>query len=232
MTDLFKKHKKSGWEPFDTYKVKVRFRNIVGGIPANPELVQTWVDAKNKDKKQAEREKIAQAHRDKTEELSEELAERNGIGFLRDEDGELVIEGRQIKAMLKESANIIKDTCPTGSKKDGKPVFGVKQLKSKVADQIFVVEEYIKLGRTEPDEIVERPIHVMTPMGPRDSIKVCEVCYGVEVEFTVKRHKGTGKMAVPEATLLGILDYAQNIGGGSERSQGKGTFEVLSVEKV
>ena len=72
----------------------------------------------------------------------------------------------------------------------------------------------------------------MTAQGPRDSIKRVEIVNSCKVTFTLKRRKGSGKDSVPEKVLLGILDYAQSIGLGADRSQGYGTFEVLSVEKI
>lgn len=230
--NLFEKHKKSGWNPFDTYKVQIHLHDIVGGIPRNPELIEAWIKAGSKKMSQEERERIRDTHVDKLGEVADEKREKQGIGFHRMDDGQLCIEGRQVKAMLKEAANIIKDTVPTGRKDKDKPVVGIAQLKSKTADQVFITEEFIPLGRTEPDAVEEKPIHVDTAMGPRDSIKVYEICRDVNVEFVVRRHKGMGKKAVPEAALLAILDYGQNVGLGADRSQGRGTFEVVNVEKI
>lgn len=230
--NLFAKHLKSNWKFFDQYVVKLRLRDIVGGIPQNPELIEAWLSAGNKIKSKEERDKIRDAHLDMLGAATDEKREGKGIGFHRTIDGTLCIEGRQLKSMLKEAANIIKDKVPTGKTEKGKPVFGILNLKSKVADQVFVVEEFIPIGRTKPDETREKPIHVQTPQGLRDSIKVYEICHDVEIEFTVNRFMGTGKMAVPEATLMGILDYAQYTGLGADRSQGRGVFEVISTEKV
>lgn len=229
--NLFEKHLKTGWDPFDEYKVHIRVGHLVGGIPMNPKLVESWVNARNKDKTAEERQAIRDAHLEHLPEITEDQKEQQGIGFLR-VDGKLAVEGRCLKAMLKEAANIIKDTVPSNAplhKADGS---GIAALKSKAADQVFVLEEYIKLDRTEPDRIAQRPIHVDTPQGPRDSIKVCEICDNVDVHFTIKRHRGKGKQAVPEKTLMAILDYARSVGFGADRSQGYGTFEVINVEKV
>lgn len=228
--NLFAKHKKTGWDPFDRYRVEVRVGHLVGGLPMTTKLVESWVNATNKDKKAEDREAIRGAHVDTLPETVDEKKEKQGIGFAR-VDGQLCVEGRCLKAMLKEAANIIKDSCPSNSAVNESTGTGIAGLKAKVADQVFVSEEYIPLGRTEPDRIVERPIHVMTPQGARDSIKVCEVCDDVVIKFTVRRHKGMKKQAVPEKTLLAIVDYAQNVGLGADRSQGYGTFEVLSVVK-
>ena len=161
-------------------------------------------------------------------------------------------------AMLKEAGNIIKDLAPGESdppkahpkaskamtpeeadsiasalsiKKSANET-GVKALKSKVADQVFVSEEHISLGVAEPTRHEQRPIHVMTAQGPRTSIKRTEIVDNVEIAFTIRRCKGRGKQAVSESVLMAILDYAQTVGLGADRSQGYGQFEILSVEKV
>lgn len=220
--ELWKKYKKAGWDPFETYLVSIHVKNIAGGKPATPDIIQKWVDATNKQKSQEERIRIAKAHVESLPDITDEKHEKQSNIFSR-KDGQLCIEGRQIKAMLKESANIIKNITPTGP---------ITALRSKVADQVFVDEEYIPIGKTEPDKVIERPIHVMTAQGPRTSIKRMEIVENVDVVFTVRKKIGRDKMSVPEATLLAILDYAQTIGLGADRSQGYGTFEVTSVAKI
>jgi len=230
--NLFEEYKKNvGWEKYDTYKVKIRLKDLVGGIPMNPALVESWVNARNRDKTKAEREAIRDAHLDMLKDVTDDTKERNGIGFHR-VDGQLCIEGRQVKAMLKECANVIKNIVPTGKREKGKMTYGTGALKSKVAERLFVDEEIIPIDRTEPDDVCEKPIHVDTAQGPRDSLKVFEICQDVEIEFTIRRLKDTGKRAVTETMMWAILDYAQDNGLGADRSQGRGTFEVTDAQAV
>jgi CRISPR/Cas system CSM-associated protein Csm4 (group 5 of RAMP superfamily) len=186
---LWKKHLKTGWDPFDTYLVKICLHNIVGGKPASEDMIEKWVTATNKAKSNEERKRIIDAHLETVADITDEKTEQQTTVFSR-VDGELVIEGRQVKAMIKEAANIIKTIGPDD----------IKNLRSKVADQVFVAEKYI----------VEN----------------------AEIEFTVKKRKGRDKQSVPETTLLAILDYAQAVGLGADRSQGFGLFDVISVEKI
>lgn len=218
--DPWKKHQKTGWNPFDSYRVTIKLKNIVGGKPATPELIEKWVAATNKEKSSEKRAEIVNAHLETLGDVTDEKMEKQTTVFARVND-ELAIEGRQLKALLKEAANIIKSIGPDD----------VKNLRSKVADQVFVDEEYVLLGRTEPDKHLERPIHVITAQGPRTSIKRVEIVEGATINFTVKRRRGRDKQSVPETTLMAILDYAQSIGLGADRSQGFGLFEVISVEK-
>jgi hypothetical protein len=239
--DLWKQHQASEWSAFDRYEVKILLRDIVGGKPATPEMIAKWVEATCKAAKAEARAKIVDAHVETLPETVEEEGEKQGIVFSR-VDGELAIEGRQIKAMLKEAGNICKDIVPTGrmekrtaaeikAGKDPKPQIGITALRSKVADQVFVEEEHVGLGRTEADEVNERAIHVMTARGPRNSIKRSEICRDVEITFHVRRRTGSGE-GVPEPALLAILDYAQTVGLGADRSQGFGQFTIQSVVKL
>lgn len=231
--NVWQKHLERNWTAFDTYRVKIRIGKIAGGKPADPEIIRKWVEATCKKKTAEEREKIISAHLGTLDQVTEEKAESSSCVFAR-VDGELAIEGRQVKSMLKESGNIMKTIAPTGGvdSKGNAKIEKVANLKKKVSEQVFILEEYISLGVTEPHDRPERPIHVMTAQGPRTSIKRVEVVLGAVIEFTMKRRKGSGKDAVPEPVLMAILDYAQNMGLGSDRSQGMGTFEVLEVEKV
>jgi hypothetical protein len=140
------------------------------------------------------------------------------------EDGELVICGSVVKAALQEAAYIVRDTVPN---KDGSR--GVHHFKSKVADQVFVGEEYILLGRKEPDRVAEFSVRLCCP--PKCIVVRTEVCEDVDVEFTLLRR--TGKNGdISEMALLSTLDYAQNLGGfGSYAKQGYGAFKVVSVVK-
>ena len=226
--DLFAKFKsENNWEPFDTYAVKIKFADLVGGAPKTEKMIEGWINSTNKERTTEVRQQLVDAAKETLPELVDEQAEKNSIGFKSDERG-LFIEGRQIQAMLKESGNIIKDIAPGGigkGKTDEEK--GVLALKKKISENVFVMEDRIYLGRAKPDAIEERPIHVMTAQGPRTSIKCVEVCRDVEVAFTLKRRVGN---IVTLKTLLAVLDYAQSMGGGADRSQGRGRFAVLSVD--
>jgi hypothetical protein len=230
--NLFEEHKKSGWEAFETYKVEILLKDLVGGRPKTKKMIKSWVNATCKKKSAEERQKIIDAHVSMLGEITEEKADDQAIVFARMPDGQLAIEGRQVKAMLKEAGNICKEIVPAGRVKEGAPKEGVTALRSKVADKMFVVEDYIPLNRTEPDETLEKPIHVMTPQGPRDSIKKIEILRDVPVTFTIKRRRGPDRTGVPEKAMLAILDYAQTSGLGADRSQGRGQFEVINVERI
>ncbi len=223
----FQEFLKTSWDPFDCYKIKMHVDHIAGGVPGNPDMINAWIDAKNKEKTDEEKQKLKDASITELPDLTEEKAQKNFVTFKRDEEG-LYIEGRQIKAMLKEAANIIKDKVGGVDRKGG-DTKGITAFKSKVADRVFVAEKKIHLGRTKPDRTEERPIHVMTPQGQRTSIKRIDIVDDATMEFTVRRFVCK---EVPEKALYAVFAYAQNIGIGADRSQGMGVFKILSVEKI
>lgn len=226
--DLFSEFKRTNdWKPFDRYHVKLHITDLVGGVPKNAELIDGWIKATCKEANDEQRAAIVQATKETLTEAAEEMVDKQSIGFKSDERG-LFIEGRHVKAMLKECGNIIKDLVE-GFGKKGDSQKGISNFKSKVAEQLFVEEERIYLGKQKPDEIEERPIHVMTAQGPRNSLKRVEIVRDVDVGFTLCRRKGN---IVPEKAMLAILDYAQTNGLGADRSQGRGKFRVVSVEKI
>lgn len=221
------------WTPFDEYRVKIKIGTIAGGTPKHKDLLKGWINATNKELSDEERAKLVEATAEELPDLSEEKEAKSWVGFKSDDDG-LYIDGRQLKAMLKESANIIKKIAPSRVDKKKNPKgIGITAFKSKVADHVFVVERKVHLKRDgefikEADVLDERPIHVMTAQGPRSSIKRTDLVHGATVEFTIRR---VDDIAVTEKALYAILSYCQYVGLGADRSQGMGTFKVVEMEK-
>lgn len=222
---------------FDEYRVKLFLNDVAGGTPMNKDLIGPWVNATCKEKSEEERKKIVDATIEDLPEVSEEKEAKSWVTFKRDDEGYLFIDGRCVKAMLKEAANIIKDVAPNGGKQKGKNAgknVGVTALKSKVADRVFVAEERVYFTKNgerirDPDEREERPVHAMTPQGPRSSLKRSDILKDVEVEFTLRR---LATSDVPHEALLACLVYAQALGLGADRSQGRGTMKEVECELV
>lgn len=223
---------------FDEYKVTLYLRDCAGGTPMSKDLIKKWIDATCKLKSEEERAKIVEATLESLPDISEDKEARSWVGFKRSEDGYLYIEGRCIKSMIKEAANILKDIVPNGGKQTGKnkdSSRGISALKAKVAERVFVVDDRVFFMRngeriSAPDELEERPVHAMTAQGPRSSLKRSDVLRDVEVTFTVRRLANVKE--VPEETLMACLVYCQFLGLGADRSQGKGTMKDIQVERT
>lgn len=200
------------------YTLEMQIDRLVGGLPKHPEIIKRWQEARWPTGGDAVAGKtVDQATAETVEALGDQAlsdGEVAGVwtGFA-ERDGSLCIEERQVKAMLKESANILRTLLPVRGK--------VIPLRSKLAERVFVSPHWISLGRAEADETVERPIHVMTRQGPRSALKRTDVCRDVKVTAEL-RVLDDG--IISEATLRSILDHASVNGLGTDRSQGAGTF--------
>jgi len=133
----------------------------------------------------------------------------------------------QVKAMLKEAANILK----------GK--FNLNAFKARVAERVFVIEDRISLGVVEPTGSFEEHIHAMTPQGPISALRRLDYVEQAEIRFRIRAldepmvTKGTPKRQIfPAAYLPILLEYAQERrpGGGTGR-QGYGQFDLISIEE-
>jgi CRISPR/Cas system CSM-associated protein Csm4 (group 5 of RAMP superfamily) len=210
-------------ELYDVYRLKLRLvEKLAGGVPKNPDLIRSWVEASTgyKDEKSEELTEAA------LEQQIDTVSEKSWNGFFRDEQKGLYIEARCVKAMFKECASVLRITTQKlGSKQILQHGFEVKSLDGGAR---------IYLGKQKPDGFDESPIHVVTPQGPRTAIKRVDYVENVDLEFEVwvlttaaqeKRHVG-------EDDLKRMLALGQENGLGADRSQGQGKFEVVEFEKV
>lgn len=195
--------------PWERYSVTVTVDRLVAGIPANPKLMQAWLEAN---------EAPAEAGSDQTamiERLDPE--ETHAVVFYRDEAGRPSYESRNFKAALKEAANILK----------GPGLLDVKNFRSKLAERVFVGPRTVTLD--VPIGKAERPISVMTMQGPRTSIKRFEYADNVTLSFILRVLKDG---VVKESHLLAMLEYLEEGGIGADRSQGSGTFHLVEFKAV
>jgi len=204
---------------FKDYTLDLDVERLVGGIPRHPEIVRRWQEARWKEGKpqpgdpQTPEEAAERTIELLGEQVHEEVA---GIwtGFVEIPDGGgLAMEGRQIKAMFKESANILRTMIKVG----GKTI----PLRARVAERVFVVERLIPLGVAAPTGTIERPIHVMTAQGPRTALKRTDYVDHAKVTCHLKLLEDG---LITEEILDQILQHASLNGIGTDRSQGAGTF--------
>jgi len=209
------------------YQVVLRFEDrVCGGIPKHPNVIRAWVEARTgyDDERAEEIIKEAKNAMQATDTLGEKEEIKAWTGFKVDDCG-LYLESRQVMAMLKESANVLKGI------KGSEPIIKIKNLKARLAERVFVEPSKIYLlpMRQEPDGYEEHTIRVMTPRGPRSAIKRFDYIEGARVEFTL-RVLDDG--LIGEAELRQILDLAEHLGLGANRSQGYGQFEVASFAEA
>lgn len=220
---------------------------LVGGIPVSPDLIAAWMKAKMPAARQAEIAALSAKTLEEVAAAVEEKAEAGWTTFKRDGKGQLFFEGRCVKSMLKENANILATVLkPQGEKarkeakengSEGSTGNRFTNLKSKVAERLFVEQDEILMERkgvmlTEPDGQEERCIHIKNgPQGPRNALKrVDYVVAPLTLKFTLK---WLADGIVDLDLIKVILDHAAINGLGADRSQGNGlfTYEIMMLNE-
>lgn len=191
-------------------------------VAKRKDLMAVWLRTKLADK--MTEDEIAELAEKTFDEAFNEASEAKSCTFKSTDEGVLYLEGRQVKALIKEA----------GSRMGfGKAVKGQRpSLKQDLHEAVHVDEDVLLLTRdgeqiTSPDGVETRPIHVMGPQGPRTAIKSVDYVTRAEIRFTCRVLKHCG---VTVDVLKQILAFAQDLGLGADRSQGAGKFEVIEFE--
>lgn len=210
-------------------------RKLAGGIPSDPKVAEAWIRSKmGESTDDALRKQVAEVmlerkiDKDEATKLVNSLRHLNG--FKRDPKTGLYIEGRQLKAGIKEAANVRWPKGPGTTKGWGPSNKGTIGF---FAEHVFVVEDRLPLLVPESDpreflpeseiEIVQRFVSTFRGTG----IQYEEVVDPVEVDFTVI----TDYEFTPEQwALLWLTGEQQGI--GATRSQGFGRYHVIRWERV
>lgn len=193
---------------------------IAGGTPTDPRVAEAWLKTKLADKDDLIREAVAEVMAERgvnAEEAAQVVSATKHLnGFKRDANG-LYIEGRQLKAGLKEAA-VIAMSAGKLPAKWGKTSKGIKGF---VAEHIFVVEDRLHLGVTEPTGIMQRFVATFRGTG----IQYEEYVEDAKVGFTVEADHDFSEREWAELWLT-----AERQGIGASRSQGFGRYEVIEWE--
>ena len=220
--------------PF-TYDIVLTVKDLHGGRPQDPRVVEGWIRSKIIDNDERLRRLVQEAWQGlgyseedmsdpaKIEEAITEAGKKALNGFYRmpktDEfpRGELAVEGRQIKAMLKEATNIAYPWKATPPRK-----YMGKSMKGALSEHAFVVEDFIPLGIDEPDGVDVRFSSTSTG---RRAITREEFLERVEVPFTM-----VTDMDLKQEVWAKIFVTGQMQGFGTSRSQGYCTFKVTTFD--
>lgn len=234
-------------ETFDLFKATIRLNDrLIGGQPKDPKLVEGWLGKNMGLEGEELKSRVLQhltemgvelpsdaTYEDVQTALAEAAGEIKTQGFKRTAEGKPYIESRHIKAMLKESTNIV---FPRGEHKFGQyrnasgKVVGGKEPRSYVAERVFVKPEVIVVA----DDIsgVELAIgHIddwKAESGTRATIGYYEYVEQPEIEFLVEARKDC---LTPEQWGK-IWAHAELNGLGAMRSQGFGQFITVKWEVV
>lgn len=226
MTSVFASYQHKAWPHH--FAVSLRVFTIAGGCPTDEKVAEAWLKTKLAAKDDLIREAVATTMVERgvtAEEATREVDSLKHLnGFKRDSRG-LYIEGRQAKAMLKEAAMVAvnEGKLPTKDWGNADNKAFHKQIKGWFPEHVFVLEDRLPLGVTEPTGIMQRFVHTHRGTG----IQYEEYVEDAKVSFTVATdHKFTDE----QWAMIWLTGEQQGI--GASRSQGFGRFEVTSWEPV
>ncbi|GAA0975904.1 hypothetical protein Q7689_00550 [Nocardiopsis tropica] len=215
MTSVFASYADKAW-PY-RFAGSLRITTIAGGTPSDPKVAEGWLKTKLADKDDLIREKVAEVMIERGITADEAAREVDTLkhlnGFKRDENG-LYIEGRQLKAALKEAASVAVASGKLTARGWGKTNKG---LLSYLAEHVVVVEDRLHLGTFEATGIMQRFVHTFRGTG----IQYEEYVSDARVDFTViTDHDFTAE----QWALIWLTGEQQGI--GASRSQGFGRYTV------
>lgn len=221
---------------YTTYRAQLQINDwVMGGIPQKVELIEGWlrkgmgVESAEELRQQALKVMIElfpeQVTPGMTYEqailVTKDLAEQHTNSFKRSPNGYLYIEGRQIKAMLKEAINI---RFPKERVGHGK---GAKKFSE---ERVFIEPDHISLGVKEPSGRHLFVGHVSDQRGERSTLTNYDFVKQPKINFLVKIQSTAVEVLEPLWPLIWIT--AEKNGLGALRSQGFGTFVVTAWDRV
>ena len=216
------------------FQAQLEIKTLVGGIPSNKKVAEGWLKSKLTDTDDNIREMVAKVmvERQVTTDEAIEIVneEKNLNGFRRTPDGQLFIEGRQIKAAMKEAVG-----CAVSVGKVNMTGWGStrKWLSNFFPEHAFVLEETVPIfQRDEKGELVavkdasgisQQFVH--THRG--SSIQHQEFVADAVISFLViSDHPFTAK------DWAMIWTSGEYQGVGASRSQGFGKYAVTQWDKI
>jgi hypothetical protein len=212
------------------YLARLAFRDkLIGGIPKDPKLIEGWL--RNKAGIEDPQElrvallrtlsEVGAETREKAideDELAQAAAalvsQKRTTGFKSSLDG-LYVEGRQVKAMLKESTNVVFAGERWGPTR--------KAAKAFFAERVFIEPDKLTLGVHEPTGVEMVVGHLGGPTGPRSTLGNYEYVEQPTLEFRVLVLRD----CITAEHWRDIWCHAQENGFGTLRSQGHGRFDVV-----
>lgn len=208
------------------YRVRWEFlTRLCGSVPADPEIVKKWIEARAPRVKPAGAKSIQEINEEVLSTLSqqEEEPEFSMLTFQR-QNGGLVMRYGTVRAHLKDCARVL------SAQYVGR-IQGERAFSTRVINGVYLDEHAYWLPVMRPDGkpvresdgFVDKAVHVRGPRGePLNALKRVEyVDPPSAIEFTLKV---LGK-SVTEDDLRILFEYGGVHGYAGERSDGEGRYD-------
>lgn len=205
------------------FKGELHLSIIAGGTPTDEKVAEGWIKTKlgpTSDENIQQLVAETMLERGVTAEEAVPLvnAQKNLNGFRRDSIGGLYVEGRQLKAALKEAVSVAVAADKVAQRGWGKTNKGILGF---LAEHVFVVEDRLYLGVTEATGINQRFVHTFRGTG----IQYEEYVNDATIQFTI-----ISDYDFTEKDWAMIWTCGEQNGLGASRSQGYGRYEVTQWE--
>ncbi len=221
------------------WDVELHVSSLAGGVPVDANVTEGWLRTKLADTDDLIRDAVAETMAETgqtVEEATATVAERRALtGFKRDKRG-LYIEGRQIKSMIKENANIA-----WPKERWGKAAKGSKGF---IAEHVFCLDVRVPLLRPleagmdegesvlAPDDVVVNQSFISTFRGTGISltevVPVCRLRFRLATDYDFSKKPDERARNFWQHLWVG----AEMNGLGAKRSQGYGRFVVTRFDPV
>ena len=226
----FAKYVPQAW-PY-RYRGQMHISRLCGGTPSDPKVAEGWIKTKlGADSGDLIRAQVAEVMVERgisAEQAASEISLlRSTTGFKRDSEKGLYIEGRVLKAGLKEAVSVAVNSGKIERYKWGTTY---KQVVGWVAEHICVVEDRLYLGVHEPTGVSQRFVHTTGPQGRQTAIAYQEYVDDVTIDFTVIVDLDIEKKHPDFWAMVWLTGEYQGI--GSSRSQGYGRYTVTTWERT
>lgn len=207
--------------PFQ-FEVEIHIPVIAGGVASDPNVAKGWLKSRLANSDALLAQMVLETMEEigcTEEEAFERAAMANLTVFKRDEDG-LYLEGRCLKACLKESAVVAANAGHYAALGWGSPTDKnyKKGIKGWFPEHVFVKDDRLHFGVDAPSGINQRAISVRerSALKYEEFVEDVTITAHIETDFNFK-----------EEQWAAIWLTAQRQGLGASRSQGFGVFTVV-----
>jgi hypothetical protein len=249
---IFDDYREMAW-PY-RWSGRLHIARIAGGTPSDKRVAESWIRSKYTDKDELVVESVAKAMaergitKEEATQLVDQLKHLNGFRRIRCpqcmyaetvcEDGQhqLYIEGRQLKASLKEAASVAANSGKITTKGYGNPdnKSYLKGLSSWLPEHVFVLQDRLPLQRYNQDSTVFMPVFEASSIEQRfvhtwrgTGIQYEEMVNECDIDFTVVTDY---EFSAEQWAMIWLTGEKEGI--GASRSQGYGTYEITKWEPI
>lgn len=208
------------------YRVRWQFlTRLFGSVPADPEIVQKWLEARQPEAKPAGARSIHEINEEVLASLERgpDEPEYSLLRFQR-HGGQLVMRYGTVRAHIKDSARVLSAQYVGRLK-------GERAFSTRVINGVYLDEHQYWLGiynadgrpLTESDGFADKAVHVKGPRGePLNALKRIEY---VEPPCMMKFTLKVLGNSVTEDDLHTLFEFGGTHGYAGERSDGEGRYE-------